>query len=377
MKVLQTLFVFIFLLCGVFGLIAFMYYMMPSVSSTNIYIADPIKNVIVPVLSNIGAILIVVFTALTTVLVVIVIVNKPVIKFLDSRMLPRPKNLELLTEKELTQGEYYETNLNEQFEFVKIPAWWATTFKEMLSPMLVQTGITLIISIIIYIALGQMFFIYKMTFCYVINVFFFLTLMIKYIVVEWHRQNNLTILFTHTMVALKAHGSVQGILTGRASDVSRSTTPLNQIREPKTETDPRRFKNAEMPNDLTNEFYDFLGGIEGIRSVFIPSIAENAQDYLNFLTHANSFGRILLRLKDISFNHQEEIDSIGKMAENILVGVPNGEYDYDEQLRKKNEFIASRTNRMIPKKVINLFALKNLPGRWNLTTGELLEVKTS
>jgi hypothetical protein len=310
--------------------------------------------------------------AFITVLILTVKFQEPIMDLIDRRQLPNA-DLTQVTDEDVDTAEFYETELGEEFEFFVVPDQVQVFFFKAIPSIITAAISGLVASILISVFLSGLLEYIAIYFIYTIA---FIVAAISYYGVEWARRNhNVLLFFTCNVIHLSSHGTgVIGFIIGKSADVSRDITPYSMNREPKMATDPRRLLNPDFKRDLLSLVYSIFGSLRGIRSLYLPSIFENASNLAVGLRWGDSILKIMGDLKEASVDLHEYIDDVNNKGDNILSGrAEDRSWNLGMAERKAKRFVESRTRHLTPQQKYNLINLRGVnPGRWNLKTGKKL-----
>lgn len=326
----------------------------------------------------------VLFGSVLSTLLIGLVLQRPVIRFLDVRMLPGVGEENEL--KETTGMETYTTKPGEQFETIIQPSWWATHAKNTLPTINQSIGKGVKIAVIlssIGFSITLLLRILGISFPFIHAILLSLlvvfpiilaTTLPKYWREEWLRDNTLYILFTHTLINLQAGIAEIGILlgSGSVSDPKRQDTTLLEIGEIDSATNPRAFDKS-YPNyklfgtiPIHNWFLDILGGSEGLRTLFIRSHRLEAQDILLHIPHGNGFRRVMSSLIKKSRELTKKLERVEERAHDIMLGEAGDEsWSIERGEEEAKEFKRTRTAGLVTPQTYNLYTLKYKKRRWD------------
>lgn len=313
------------------------------------------------------------------VLILMKVIKKPVLNFLNHRWLPKAENEVILT-GEVKNKEIYQTSIGEEFELIVRESWMMMIVLKILPNIIkiIVSGFVVGIVASIIASIFALSFFPKIMLSSIVIFLIYSAIIPDYLVKEWCRLHSAIILFSQKIVFTHASGGgLIGLITGKVADIQQKETPYSLDQEPEMVTDPRKLKNeADPPDDLLNKFYEYFGRTRGMRCLFIPSFFKNASDLFMFVENGNGTQRIIKELKRESAETSSYLDSLNRKINETLTGrLDDKNWNQKQAEEMAAMYYSSRTNHLAKPRVYNLVALLNkdedeLNKNWNIPEGE-------
>jgi len=198
----------------------------------------------------------------------------------------------------------------------------------------------------------------------------------SYSVEKWKAANYRAVIFTTCIKYATVETNFFEFLSGSGDLPSVSTTLMSEIRDKQASADPEKFDKSIKTSWLRDRYTAYLSRKKDIRTLFLRSKYNEAQDTVTWIDHGTGLFKLLESLSREAAQLEEE----QRFIDQEVIQLKMGRADDDNYSRKRSEEEARLyTNRFSqlsePPKTYDLFRVKD-PGLYD-DEGNLIEKPSS
>lgn len=213
-------------------------------------------------------------------------VKQPIFKLFDSRWLPKENS-----------AEVYVAGIGERLEKVAKPSFYATTLWEMISHTIFQVFFSaVLLGGIAGVVLSVLDLPGLIPAVFVSGVVTFVTIPPVFWVKEWRREYTKFVVFTFMTYYVKVRTPILSLLFGIGTLPKASRTPISQIQEIQISADPQEFDENYKTGWLQDQYTSWLAKRRNVRTLFLRSIFNRAEDILFWVDDGPGLANLLNRL---------------------------------------------------------------------------------
>ncbi len=233
--------------------------------------------------------------------------------FFDSRWLPRKGS-----------AETYTTSFGERLEKVVSQSYYGTTVWDMATKTIpLAFTVSFIAGAVVLIAIrlaGGFPWLAVLPLVLVINL---IVIPVSYWHTEWVRKYTKFIVFSFNTLYIKARTPVLSLFFWRGTLPQKSETPISGIKDTQIAADPQQFDPKFRTSWARDQYISWLSEKTGLRTLFIRSKTNEAEDTLFWVDRGPGLDKILRYLRDKVPQVQMERTYIQQNAVRLRTG--NGE----------------------------------------------------
>jgi len=145
----------------------------------------------------------------------------------------------------------------------------------------------------------------------------------SYCLKEWRRLHLKLVIFTTVVKYVTVETNFFDLLFGSGSRPEISTTPMSEILEKQVSADPQRFDPSIKTSWLRDRYTAWLSKKKNIRTLFLRSKSNEAQDTITWVDHGSGLIRLLDNLSRKSIMLSERQRFIDQEVIKMEVGKPD------------------------------------------------------